>query len=88
MRIVEDEQSGKQRAEYGKETLKQLSIELTKEFGRGYSLRNLENMRKFYLTYLPMIQQKMQTLYAFSENGKSQTYMLQNISYIFLIKMN
>jgi len=73
MRIVKEEQSGNKRAEYGKETLKQLSIELTKEFGRGYSHSNLENMRKFYLTYMPMIKQKTQTLSAFSEIGKSQT---------------
>ena len=40
-RIVEEEQNGKNRAEYGKEIINQLSIELTKEFGRGYSRRNL-----------------------------------------------
>jgi len=73
MRIVEDEQRGNKRAEYGKETLKQLSGELTLEFGRGYSHSNLENMRKFYLNYMPMIEQKTQTLSAFSEIGKSQT---------------
>jgi hypothetical protein len=50
-RIVEEEQSGNKRADYGKETLNQLSIELTKEFGRGYSHRNLEYMRKFFLYY-------------------------------------
>lgn len=50
-RIVEQEQKGKNRAEYGKEVLKQLSIVLTKEFGKGFSERNLDNMCLFYKTY-------------------------------------
>lgn len=50
-RIVEHEQMGSKRAEYGKETLKELSRRLAKEFGRGFSERNLEYMRKFYLLY-------------------------------------
>lgn len=49
--IVEEEQCGKNRAEYGKQILKGLSEQLTKEFGRGFSVVNLENMRKFYLAY-------------------------------------
>lgn len=51
-RIVEEEQEGKERAEYGKALLKNLSVELTKEFKRGYSEDNLKNMRRFYLAYL------------------------------------
>jgi hypothetical protein len=51
MRIINEEQNGKIRAEYGKETLKQLSKELSIEFGRGYSVRNLKYMRQFYLAY-------------------------------------
>ena len=50
-RIVEHEQQGEKRAEYGKALLKRLSAELTKEFGRGFSEDNLSNMRKFYVTY-------------------------------------
>jgi predicted nuclease of restriction endonuclease-like (RecB) superfamily len=50
-RIVEEEQNGKNRAEYGKSLLLGLSNVLTKEFGRGYSVDNLENMRRLYLTY-------------------------------------
>jgi predicted nuclease of restriction endonuclease-like (RecB) superfamily len=50
-RIVEEEQLGKSRASYGKELLKNLSDELTKEFGKGFSVDNLENMRRFYLVY-------------------------------------
>ena len=49
--IVEEEQSGKDRAEYGKKILKGLSEELKKEFGKDFSTDNLENMRKFYLAY-------------------------------------
>jgi predicted nuclease of restriction endonuclease-like (RecB) superfamily len=49
--IVEEEQNGKERAEYGKQILKELSNKLTKEFGKGFSEDNLGNMRKFYLTY-------------------------------------
>lgn len=48
-RIVEGEQSGAKRAGYGKELLKRLSSDLTTKFGRGFSQRNLEQMRLFYL---------------------------------------
>ena len=50
-RIVEEEQDGNKRAEYGKKLMKTLSEKLTKEFGRGFSQRNLEQMRTFYLRY-------------------------------------
>jgi hypothetical protein len=57
--IVEEEQGGKERAEYGKHILQGLSEMLTIEFGKGFSVRNIENMRQFYLTY-----SKSQTLSA------------------------
>ena len=50
-RIVEEEQNGNKKAEYGKKLMKTLSEKLTKEFGRGFSQRNLEQMRTFYLRY-------------------------------------
>ena len=50
-RIVEEEQQGKERAAYGEEILKTLSVELTKEFGKGFGTRNLWDFRKFYLTF-------------------------------------
>lgn len=50
-RIVEEEQEGEGRAKYGKALLKNLSVELTQEFGKGYSVDNLENMRKFYIAF-------------------------------------
>lgn len=66
--IVEDEQEGKARAEYGKQTLIDLSDYLSKEFGKGYSVDNLGNMRKFYLTYSDNNQKKIDV-----ENTKSET---------------
>ena len=50
-RIVEEEQKGKNRAEYGKQLLKQLSHSLTEEFGKGFSVQNLYGFRQFYLTF-------------------------------------
>ena len=47
-RIVEEEQNGKERAEYGKEIIKNLSKELTEEFGKGFGERNIRNIRQFY----------------------------------------
>jgi len=49
--IVEDEQKGKERAEYGKYTLKNLSKKLSLEFGKGFDYTNLSNMRKFYIAF-------------------------------------
>lgn len=49
--IVEDEQQGESRAEYGKQVLKSLSDSLTDEFGKGFDIRNLRNMRQFYLAF-------------------------------------
>jgi hypothetical protein len=49
--IVEEYQSGNVKASYGKKIMKSLSEDLTSKIGRGYSVDNLENMRKFYLNY-------------------------------------
>jgi predicted nuclease of restriction endonuclease-like (RecB) superfamily len=57
--IVEQEQGGKARAEYGKNLLAELSEFLTARLGRGYSETNLRNFRKFYLTYSKQIQQNV-----------------------------
>jgi predicted nuclease of restriction endonuclease-like (RecB) superfamily len=57
-RIVEHEQKGEKRAGYGQEMLKALSIRLTKEFGRGFSITNLQLMRKFFIENENRIQQK------------------------------
>lgn len=50
-RIVEEEQGGESKAVYGKGVIKNLSEALQQEFGKGFSERNIENMRAFYLQY-------------------------------------
>ncbi len=65
--IVEDEQQGEQRAEYGTELLKHLSEQLSNKFGKGFSAQNLANMRQFYLTYSK--DNIFQTVSRESENG-------------------
>lgn len=74
-RIVEEEQGGESRAEYGKALIKNLSIELTRDFGKGFSVRNLEQMRKFYLAF-----SKSQTL--------STKFKLSWSHYIFLTRIS
>lgn len=49
--IVEDEQKGEVRAEYGKKVLEELARRLTAEFGKGYDARELRKMRQFYLQF-------------------------------------
>ena len=61
-RIVEEEQNGKERAEYGKEIVKNLSKELTEEFGKGFSRRTLWEMRKLYVYFSDY--EKVRTLFA------------------------
>ena len=59
--IVKHEQKGAERAEYGEMMMRTLAEQLTEEFGRGFSKRNLDYMRRFYLDYadrLPGIVQK------------------------------
>jgi len=50
-RIVEEEQNGENRAEYGKQILQSLSDHLTATFGKGFSVGNLKNIRQFYKVY-------------------------------------
>ena len=69
--IVEHEQESKDRADYGKQTLKQLSKELTKEFGKGFSVSNLYNMRLFYMHH-----QKFQTVSGKLDSQIQQAYIL------------
>lgn len=70
--IVEDEQQGKERAAYGKGVLKEISDRLTNEFGRGFSVQNLENMRKFFQLY--SLDQKSQSLIRISENNSTLSW--------------
>jgi len=50
-RIVEEEQGGEKRAQYGKEIIKTLAKELSNEFGKGFDARELRRMRQFYLVF-------------------------------------
>ena len=52
-RIVEFEQSGEERAEYGAALIERLAADLTQRFGRGFSRQNVQNMRLFYLSFPP-----------------------------------
>lgn len=70
--IVEDEQGGESRAEYGKTVLKDVATRLTRKFGKGYSLTNLKQMRQLFLSY-----SKSQTLSDQLQN--SDTQMIDNI---------
>ncbi len=63
-RIVEYEQRGSRRAEYGERIVRELSHRLTKELGRGFSKRNLEYIRRFYLEYRDVTKEIAQTLSA------------------------
>ena len=68
--IVEREQNGKDRAEYGRGLLKELAAYLTARFDRGFSLTNLKYAKQFYLAYSPAIRQ---LLTAESNSPKGQT---------------
>jgi len=90
--IVEHEQKGNIKAEYGEATLKQLSDQLTHEFGKGFSVTNLQQMRAFYLAY-----QKQQTLSVKSPKGKalsavskttSRQFTLSWSHYLFLMRLS
>jgi len=70
--IVEQEQQGEKRAEYGKKLIKELSDKLTKEFGKGFSITNLQQMKNFFLFY-----QKQQTASAKSDFRLSWSHYLK-----------
>lgn len=77
--IVEYEQQGKSRANYATKTLQTLSDKLTKSLGRGFSVDNLESMRKFYLLY-----SKSETL---SRKSLKPVFKLSWSHYVFLIRI-
>lgn len=85
--IVEEEQNGKDRAEYGTKLLQELSKTLTREFGKGFSVTNIQQMRNFYLIY-----QKQQTVSVKSENAIQQTvsvdFKLSWSHYLKLMRIN
>ncbi|MBN1768215.1 MAG: DUF1016 family protein [Prolixibacteraceae bacterium] len=73
--IVEEEQEGKERAKYGEQLISGLSQKLTSEFGKGYSLTNIKQMRRFYISY-----SKSQTL--------SDQFKLSWSHYLFLMRID
>ena len=70
-RIVEQEQQGKKRAEYGKQIIKLASEELTKEFGKGFSERSVWKFKQFYLLFSDF--EILPTVSAESQNKTPQT---------------
>ena len=66
--IVEVQQQGKHRAEYGKKIIINLSKKLTEEFGKGFSESTLEKARKFYLTYKDRISETLFTEFAIKKS--------------------
>lgn len=68
-RIVEEEQNGTSRAEYGKHVIEVASAALTKEFGKGFSYTNIANYKRFYLTF-----SDLQILQTVSEEFKKQKH--------------
>ncbi|MGX7689972.1 PDDEXK nuclease domain-containing protein [Flectobacillus roseus] len=82
-KIVEEEQQGQHRAEYGSNLLKYLSENLSTTFGKGYDPSNLSNMRKFYLTFpnFDALRQNLSwthyRLLLKVQNEKSRQYYLQ-----------
>ncbi len=64
---MKEEQKGQNRAEYGKELIKNLSVRLSDEFGKGFSKRNLENMRTFYQAYVIVQKPSAQFKLGFSQ---------------------
>ena len=78
-RIVEEEQRGSHRAEYGIQLVRNLALALTKEFGSGFSKRNLDYMRKFFLLYSERSRHIVQTPFAQSRlSGIVQTVSAQS----------
>lgn len=81
--IVEDEQKGNAKAQYGKATLKKLSEVLTFEFGKGYDYTNLTNMRNFYTSFpiLDAVRQELSwthyRLLSRLDSGEKRSYYLQ-----------
>lgn len=68
-RIVEEEQNGTSRAEYGKHVIEVASAALTKEFGKGFSYTNIANYKRFYLIF-----SDLQILQTVSEEFKKQKH--------------
>lgn len=92
--IVEKQQNGKSRAKYGQQVILRLSDSLTKHFGRGFSVDNLENMRKFYLVYKDRISENLFRKFALEKSEtasrileKEMPFQLSFSHYLILCKI-
>ncbi|MFY1047990.1 PDDEXK nuclease domain-containing protein [Chryseobacterium sp. GP-SGM7] len=83
--IVEDEQKGENRAEYGKAVLQELSLHLTDRFGKGFSETNLKQMRQFFLSYSirQTLSDESKMPFSASLSRNSQNSMGQTVSDLF-----
>ena len=70
--IVEEEQKGKIRADYGEAVLEDLSKRLSDDFGKGFSVQSLWNMRQFYLVFKNLSAPQRESLPMKMEKGKMQ----------------
>ena len=87
--IVEEEQNGEQRAEYGKAILKELSKRLTESLGKGFSVENLKLMRRFYVVYSKdQIGQKVSTQFEnLPVTREGRKFFLSFSHYVFLMRI-
>jgi predicted nuclease of restriction endonuclease-like (RecB) superfamily/predicted GNAT family N-acyltransferase len=88
--IVEEEQQGKERAAYGKQILKGLSEKLSIEFGKGFSVTNLKQMRQFYLNYSigQTVSDEFKNSETVSRNFNTSDFQLSWSHYLFLMKID
>ena len=80
--IIEDEQGGKTRAEYGKGVLKRVSEHLTSSLGKGWSVDTLEKTRRFFLTF-----SKSATPQRILDKGEKSATVQRKLSWTHLFKM-
>ena len=89
--IVEEEQSGKERSNYGDFLIKTLSEKLTSEYGKGFTITNLKYMRQFYLSFpighsLSDQSLSLQKSHSLSDNSElKKTEIMNKLSYQFII---
>lgn len=83
--ILEEEQKGKSRADYGEALLKKLAYELTHKFGKGFSVENLDRMRYFYKSYSDRISSTVLT--KFNNEQQERRFRLSWSHYVKLMRM-
>ncbi len=80
-RIVEEEQNGKDRAAYGKEVIKNVSLELTKEFGKGFSETNVKYFRQFFNSFPEFIRHSLSDKFEIKEISHPVSDQLKQINF-------